>query len=242
MSFERVNYNRLYEKILDQIEEQFKRGELKPGDRLPSERDLAEHIGVSRGTLREAFRVLENQGIIETRPGGGRFIRKVEYSELRGAGDGHSISSLETAAILDLLEARQVLEVKIAEVACEKASAEDIRELERCLAPDPTGRAPKEGDSKDGSFHLAIASATHNVIFVNVVKTNIDLMSKIREKTLISPVRKTEMNREHREIFEAIKERDPQKAREAMLRHLLTIRESILGRESGSGKEAEKAL
>jgi len=99
------------------------------GDRLPPERDLAKQLGVSRSTLREAFRVLEQQGIIVTKPGGGRYIVGLPKQYDKQA----LLEDLEKAAIWDLLETREMLENRIVELACERATEQDlinIREAE----------------------------------------------------------------------------------------------------------------
>ena len=226
MTFEKVEYIRLYEKVVEQIEAMIQRGELAPGDQLPAERDLSELFNVSRGTLREAFRVLEQQGIIYTRPGGGRYVAKVPA---KGDLDKAAIlASLENAAILDLLEAREVIELKVVELACQRATLEEIIAIEETFSAG-NGQKPV---ASDYAFHLALADASHNQAFINLVKLNLDLLKKTREKTLKSPDRVQGMVGEHYRIFEAVRERDQVRARETMLAHLSGIRERMLGDRS----------
>ncbi|HHW43452.1 MAG TPA: FadR family transcriptional regulator [Desulfotomaculum sp.] len=223
--FRKVEYRRLYEDVINQIETIILAGQLAPGDKLPPERELAEEIGVSRGTLREAFRILERQGIIETRPGGGRYVRKLPEGLLDKE---RILSSLETAAMLDLLEAREVFESKIVELACERATPVDLETIEQSLAM-------AEGEKIDGlevlnhdqAFHLALAEATHNIVFVNIVELNLALLFQIRSKTSVLPGRAKEIIAEHRAIFEAVKDRDSQRAREMLLVHLNNIKACI---------------
>ena len=118
MEFREITPVRLYESVIEQIMNLIKNNKLKPGDKLPPERELAEKLSISRGSLREAFRVLESRGLIKSKPGGGRYIREIRKN-------GHNsteniISSLEKSSILELLEAREMFEVKIAKIAAQK--------------------------------------------------------------------------------------------------------------------------
>ncbi len=128
MEFREITPVRLYESVIEQIMNLIKNNKLKPGDKLPPERELAEKLSISRGSLREAFRVLESRGLIKSKPGGGRYIREIRKN-------GHNsteniISSLEKSSILELLEAREMFEVKIAKIAAQKATPEDIELIE----------------------------------------------------------------------------------------------------------------
>ena len=131
MEFKEITPVRLYESAIEQIMDLVKRSELKPGDKLPPERELAERLSISRGSLREAFRVLESRGIIKSKPGGGRYIREIRkngYSNTENI-----ILSLEKSSILELLEAREIFEVKIAKIAAQRATVEDIKSIEEAL-------------------------------------------------------------------------------------------------------------
>lgn len=224
MSFERTEYRRLYQDIIQQILKMLEENQLCIGDRLPSERELSEIIGVSRSTLREAFRVLEQQKIIETKPGDGRYIIGLPKEN-----DKSSIfENLEKVAIWDLLEARETLETKIVELACERATEEDfmnIREAEGLL--DNKTHLNVSPIDSDHAFHLAIAEASKNVMFSSFIQINLELWAKIREKTLYSPDRTQQMVKEHREIREAIEARDKEGAKLAQQIHLRNIRRRI---------------
>ena len=101
------------------------RNEIQPGDKFPSERELMGKLGVSRSVLREAFRVLESRGLVYSRPGGGRYLRKVESFKLR---QGSSLD-LEKDALLDVVESREIVEVQIVKLAVKRATDEEIRQL-----------------------------------------------------------------------------------------------------------------
>jgi len=228
MEFKEIIPVRLYESAIKQIMDLVKRSELKPGDKLPSERELAEKLSISRGSLREAFRVLESRGLIKSKPGGGRYIREIRKN-------GHNnteniILSLEKSSILELLEAREMFEVKIAEITAQRATPEDIKSIEKALNKmnEEEGLKDDKKTESDTEFHLAIAGASHNFVFVNIIKLHLDLLRDTREKTQQIPGRREERWREHQAILQAIKEHDAKKAGEAMLKHLRNVREVLV--------------
>jgi len=228
MEFKEITPVRLYESAIEQIMDLVKRSELKPGDKLPPERELAEKLSISRGSLREAFRVLESKGLIKSKAGGGRYIREIRKN-------GHNnteniILSLEKSSILELLEAREMLEVKIAVIAAQRATPEDMELIEEALNKVKEEEELK-GDKKtesDTEFHLAIARASHNFVFTNIIRLHLDLLKETREKTQQIPGRREERWREHQVILQAIKEHDTKKAGEAMLKHLRNVRKVLV--------------
>ena len=227
MEFKEITPVRLYESAIEQIMDLVKRSELKPGDKLPPERKLAEKLSISRGSLREAFRVLESKGLIKSKAGGGRFIREIRKN-------GHNsteniILSLEKSSILELLEAREMFEVKIAKIAAQRATPEDIKLIEMVL--NKMNQKEELKDEKktesDTEFHLAIASASHNFVFVNIIKLHLDLLKETRGKTWQIPGRREKQYQEHQAILQAIKEHNSKKAGEAMLTHLKNVEEVV---------------
>ena len=228
MKFRKITPVRLYESVIEQIMNLIKNNKLKPGDKLPPERELAEKLSISRGSLREAFRVLESRGLIKSKPGGGRYIREIRKN-------GHNnteniILSLEKSSILELLEAREMFEVKIAEIAAQKATPEDIKLIGEALNKMNEEEELKYGKEteSDTEFHLAIASASHNFVFVNIIKLHLDLLKETRGKTWQITGRREKQYQEHQVILQAIKERDSKKAGEVMLKHLRNIREVLV--------------
>jgi GntR family transcriptional repressor for pyruvate dehydrogenase complex len=238
MEFKEITPVRLYESAIEQIIGLVKRSELKPGDKLPPERELAEKLSISRGSLREAFRVLESKclirvleskGLIKSKPGGGRFIREIKKDAFIDT--KNVILNLEKSSILELLEAREIFEVKIVKFAAERATAEEVKVIEEAFSKvkvieEAFSRVSEEGRTEDEKkiesdteFHLAIARASHNFVFVNIIKLHLDQQI---------PGRREERWREHQAILQAIKEHDSKKASEAMLKHLRTIRKAIV--------------
>ena len=228
MEFKEITPVRLYESVIDQIMDLVKRSELKPGDKLPPERELAEKLSISRNSLREAFRVLESRGLIKSKAGGGRYIREIRkngYSNTENI-----ILSLEKSSILELLEARELFEAKIVKIAAQRATIEDTGLIEQILnkmSEEEELKYGKETES-DTEFHLAIAKASHNFVFTNIIRLHLDLLKGTREKTQQIPGRREERWREHQAILQAIKEHDTKKAGEAMLKHLRNVREALV--------------
>jgi len=228
MEFKEITPVRLYESVLEQIMNLIKNAELKPGDQLPPERELAEKLSISRGSLREAFRVLESRGLVKSKPGGGRFIRELKKESSLHA--ENIILSLEKSSILELLEAREIFEVKIAEIAAQRATKEDVALIEKVL----NGKyreekiKDKEKMKSDTEFHLAISKAAHNFVFTEFMKLHLDLLRETRGKTWKIAGRKKEQHQEHLNIYIAIKENNCKKAGEAMRKHLMKVRKAIL--------------
>jgi len=228
MKFSKITPVRLYESVIEQIMDLIKNDKLKPGDKLPPERELAEKLSISRGSLREAFRVLESRGLIKSQAGGGRYVREIRkngYSNTKNI-----ILSLEKSSILELLEAREIFEVKIAKIAAQRATVEDIELIEQALKKMNEEEEPKYGKEteSDTEFHLAIARASHNFVFTNVMRLHLDLLKETRGKTWQITGRREKQYQEHQEILQAIKEHDTKKAGEAMFKHLRKVREVLV--------------
>ncbi|WP_127484331.1 FadR/GntR family transcriptional regulator [Paenibacillus ehimensis] len=232
MTIKKIKYHRVYEDVIEQIENIILEGNLAPGDVLPTERELAQAFGISRGTLREAFRILEREGLIETRPGGGRFLSK----NLAKAEDTKRIlENIERATIIELLEAREIFETGIVELAAVRATEQDIAEIESAL--ERWGTIDSDSDdpvNPDQAFHLSIAKATHNVVLVNLIDLHMDLLQKTLTKTVDIPGRKSEVYKEHDAILQAIKEKDPAKAKAALLHHLQQVKQNVSANKAES--------
>ncbi|MFC6602213.1 FadR/GntR family transcriptional regulator [Ectobacillus funiculus] len=211
-----------------QIRQLIQDGKLKPGDRLPGERELAQTLGCSRTSLREACRVLESEGLIISKPGGGRFIQHVDQNMMPGY-RFNPIDMLEKTAIIYFLEARETLEPKIAELASQRATAENIEKLEQILLKmEDQLKYPDEKVAADSSFHLALAEATQNFVFVSMMETNLNMIRQIRKQTLNSKERYPQSLAEHRAILEAVKHHKTSEAVEATSIHLRHLRDNIL--------------
>ncbi|MCM3771385.1 MULTISPECIES: FadR/GntR family transcriptional regulator [Priestia] len=226
--FSSVRNERMYEKIVVQIRQLIEDGKLKPGDRLPSERTLAQTIGCSRTSLREACRVLESEGLIVSKPGGGRFIQQVDMNmTLKYHFD--TLDMLEKSAIIYFLEARETLEPTIAKLASQRATKEDIEKMENVLLKmEDKLKYPDEKVEADSSFHLALAEATKNFVFVSMMEANLNMIRQVRKQTLNSKGRYAQSLKEHRAILEAVKRGNSSEAVKATYTHLQHIRENVL--------------
>lgn len=174
--FKTVKQNRAYQDVVEQIQEAIIAGTLKPGSLLPAERELKEQFGISRGTLREALRVLEQKGLIEIRTGvaGGSVIREV-HSETLSENLGLLIRN-RAVSLRDLAEFREGMEGGVAALAAQRASVDDLALLRELLAQ--AEMHLKEGRSgwdafvrTDEKIHMALASMSGNQLFITVMES-----------------------------------------------------------------------
>jgi GntR family transcriptional regulator, transcriptional repressor for pyruvate dehydrogenase complex len=208
--FDKVASERRYEAVVRQILILIGRGEIRAGTRLPAERDLAERLGVSRNVLREAFRVLEVRGIVRSHAGGGRYIRAENISPALSA-DG-VVLRLERAVIVDVLEARELLEVQVVRLAAERATDAQIAELAR-----ECGAAWED----NVRFHVSVAAATGNFMLERLVRLQLDLLTDVRQREHYRSAKSAGvLLAEHRAIADAIAARDPDAAEAAIRHHL----------------------
>lgn len=236
MGFDQVRQRRLSDDIVDRLESMILEGTLKPGERLPAERSLAEQFGVSRPSLREAIQKLVAKGILVSRQGGGNYV-----VETLGATFSDPLLVLlenNPDAQHDLLEFRHTLEASCAYYAAIRATDADRERLKTAFDTllDCYGRpgdvSRVEEGAADASFHLAIAEASHNAVLLHTIRglfdllkrnvvTNIGGMYKQRTETrdmLIS---------QHRELYTAIIEGRAEQAREVSSRHILYVQEVL---------------
>lgn len=214
------------EAVVARMEEMILTGELKPGDRLPNEHELARMFGVSRGALREALFALKAKGIIERKPGKGTFVRRINRAKLLG---GLATRKRDEELFLDLLEVREILESKAVELAIERGTAQDFEKIEIALgllprAMDGGTPFPLEADLE---FHLSLALAAHNEILFYLARTVNELLQDVRERTLMQPGRLAECQREHGAIYAAVRARDKGRALAALKTHLNQVRKEV---------------
>lgn len=227
MDFQKVKNVRLYESIIEQIKNMVDKGEMKPGDKFPSERELMEKLGVSRAVLREAFRVLESRGLVESKPGGGRYLRKVDGFQLQGS----TSMDLERFALVDVVEAREIVEVRVARLAAERATDQ---ELENLLALDEefhgnrSNLAEYREKDRDLAFHIALAEMAHNFMLREMVNFMLTLTRDLREKAILDYDDWIMLCEQHSDIVRAIVKRNGADAAYRMSLHLESLRRDIL--------------
>lgn len=217
---------RLHESVIARIKELIACGEIAPGGRFPSERALEESLGISRPVLREAFRVLESWGWIESRRGSGRYLRSPRSAPV--AGPGNPLIAVEKSTLLDIWEARQVLETRTAALAAERATDDDLAALSQLVRVDDTALSDQIARSNaDLEFHLAIAAATQNFVLRDLVKFQMSLLREMDQRRLLGPERWRMLCLEHHRIAEAIGRRDVAGAAAAMEAHLADLKCAI---------------
>ena len=211
---------------MGQIQEFIREGILKPGDRLPSERELAERLQVSRSSLREAIRALELKGLVVSRPGAGTFVSTESLDTLISI----IASSLtdERDVLSDIFEVRHLLEPQIAALAAERADSLDIEKMEDALFQQErqVGRG-ETGVEGDTAFHFALAQATQNRALVKVISTIADVLSQSRDQSLQSPGRPQRSLASHRQILDMVHRKEVDGARSAMEYHISEVEPAI---------------
>ncbi len=225
-AFTPVRSVRLYETIIEQIAALVEGGHLHSGDRFPTERSLQKKWRVSRPVLREAFRALEMQGIVESRPGGGRYLRAERIphpAEFRGL----RLSS-DRETLFNIWRAREAVEVTAAGLAAGSASRAQLAAIGRPLRmlETMTPEAYRRGDVNH-DFHAAIARASGNPVLEQVI---FDLLGRFNEagfKDLPGPRDWTGLQADHQPIYEAIASGDPKAAENAMTTHFRDLREML---------------
>jgi GntR family transcriptional repressor for pyruvate dehydrogenase complex len=210
---------RLYEEIIKQLLELIRKGDLKPGDRLSPERELAIQLNVSRTAIREALRSMEMMGFIDSKVGGGTFIRQVTLDNIIEPFSG--LLSQDKKLMMELIEVRMLLETEIAKLAAtrineEKAFAieESIKIMEKEISEGGIGL------KGDNAFHDSLSKASENAAMGKILNMCGDLLSSTREATLRIPGQPLKSIDDHRKIFEAVKSGDEKKAGAFMKEHL----------------------
>ncbi len=232
MNSVRSGVPRLADSVASELEKRILEGSLKSGDRLPSERLLALELGVSRPSLREAIQQLVSRELLTTRHGGGTFVTDVLVAHFVDPWQ----DMLKGNPLLhqDLLEVRQMLEAQAASLAADRATDEDIRRLDSVYAVLEDNFA--RGDlaaciDADVAFHQTVAEATHNVLIGHLTAS---LMRVIHGRVSDNlkhlhtrPQRWSQLQAQHRAIWQAIREHKPQEAALAASAHLDFVRQSI---------------
>lgn len=225
MVFTPVKTQRVYTQIVDQILDLIRAGEFPDGTQLPPERDLAEQLGVSRASLREALSALQILGLVETKPGQGTFICAEKIPSLLQVEASWLYEEEESP--FAILQARKTVEPHIASLAARQRSDASLKRLDEILnsvEADPSDRIIfTEGDRK---FHKAIAEATGNPVLVSMMSIVYELMGHklwltlMMDSTLATVGRVQEALVEHRRVYEAIKAQDETAAADRMNEHL----------------------
>lgn len=232
MDIQKIKPRKIYELVADSIKEQIAAGQLKPGDKLPSTKDLSERYQVGRSTVREALSALKAMGLVEIHQGEGSYVRSIESGDVGLPEFNALLMSRET--VLELIEARKTLEISNAALAAEKRTANDVDKFRAVLARMEAHLGDEaEGERSDIEFHLILAEATHNSILVRMIESiSAQMQTAIHETRRLQMYAdravSTRLWLEHRAIFEAIEAQDPAAAQEAMRRHLFHVEQVLV--------------
>lgn len=220
-----VQTSRLYEQIVQQIEESIQKAVLKAGDQLPAERELAAQFGVSRTAVREAVKALREKGLVEAYPGRGTFITSDTSNTIRLTLD-RMIKAGHVDGTLHLVEVREILEPEIAAFAAKRANEESLKEMRDAVCiMDEAKREPEAYIEADLDFHLALAEAAANPIILSLIDSIVGVLREQRMSIFKVTGGPERGQYHHKRILEAVENRDAAGAREAMRAHLRQVRE-----------------
>jgi len=210
---------RLYEDIVKQIMDSIKKGELKPGDKLPTERDLALQLNVSRTAIREALRSLETMGMIYSKVGSGTFIKDMSLDILMDSFSG--ILKKNERLIIELIEVRLLLEVEIAKMAARRIDENKLQAIEKALKL--MENEIKEGGlgiKGDNTFHNELANAADNLAMTSILNLCGELLNTTRKAALKALGDPRIGLEHHRSIMEAVRSGNESEAGRLMKEHL----------------------
>jgi GntR family transcriptional repressor for pyruvate dehydrogenase complex len=231
MKFSPIRKKRVYQIILDQIRASIEKEELKPGDRLPSEREMADLLAVSRNAVREAISVLESLGVVYIIQGKGVFLKEDDHEKLLEKMQ----ESLDDQAtkLIEVLEVRQGIEGQSAYLAASRRTTSDLLVIHEAYEELVAAvRHQQIAASEDFDFHYAVVKASHNPLLVRAVELFSEMFitgqGKSRLDSMKIPGKSEMILQEHYHIYLAIKDQDPLLAQQNMYKHLENVKTRYL--------------
>lgn len=225
MPFQKIESEKLSDSVVRQIERLILQGILRPGERLPSERDLSDRLGVSRPSLREAVSALEAEGLLVTRASSGIYVAEVLNSAFSPA--LINLFARHPDAVFDYLDFRRDLEAMAAERAARLGSDTDLKVVDAVFQKMEAAaqkRDPADEAALDAEFHMAIIEASHNVVMLHMMRAMFGLLREgvfyNRQVMFRQKMTREALLDQHRDINAALQARDPEAARAAVERHL----------------------
>ncbi|MDA8133019.1 MAG: FadR/GntR family transcriptional regulator [Desulfobacteraceae bacterium] len=223
MKFQPIKPKKVSTQIADQIRASILSGDFSPGDKLPPERELAESFGVSRPSVREALNALASAGLVRSNQGGGTTVLSLVETD-----SGNPLSGLirmQQDRALDVIEVRKCMESWTAFYAAQRALPEDIRRMGTIIAGmEQNLEGLKPSEDLDANFHILVARATHNIVWLHLMQNIFDAMKEFQQSVwravYITGDDHHMLYRHHRSVFEAIEARDAEASRQAMMMHL----------------------
>lgn len=235
MVFERIaRTDHLHSLVMEQIRLLITEGQLSPGDRLPTEREMAEQFGVSRTVIRDAIKILSGHGILDVRHGSGIFVASVNSQQVIERLS--EVVLIEPNSMQSLFDVRVILETASVAWATERASENKFNDLLLLLEESEKivlGNSTLSDDQlitlgeMDNTFHLQICTCANNPVLDLLMKNLLDLLAISRHHSLRIPDRARRSIKEHRAIVNALKSRNSDYSKEAMISHLNSVFESI---------------
>lgn len=242
MPFEPIPQEKLSSGVIRQVEELILRGLLRPGERLPSERDLSERLGVSRPSLREALSDLQDRGLLVSKAGAGVFV-----GEDLGGTFPEALVSLfakHDRAVFDYLDFRKDMEGLAVERAAKLGSDTDLQVVDQIFKKMEAAhikRNPADEAALDADFHLAIVEASHNIILLHMMRSMFQLLREgvFYNRSIMFKQRLTRDHilGQHRTINDALQARDPEAARAAVASHMEYVRQALLDHKKAEENE-----
>jgi GntR family transcriptional repressor for pyruvate dehydrogenase complex len=243
MPFEKIQPEKLSHSVIRQIEALILRGILRPGERLPSERELSDKFGVSRPSLREALSDLQDRGLLVSKAGAGVFV-----ADVLGSAFSEALVKLfagHPEALFDYISFRRDMEGLAAQRAARLGSDTDLKVIDtifKKMEAAHTKRNPADEASLDADFHLAIIEASHNVIMLHMMRSMYQLLREgvFYNRQVMFKQRTTRQTLldQHRVINDALQARDPVSARDAVAAHLNFVERSLLEQQKADRNEA----
>jgi len=242
MPFQKVTPEKLAAAVTRQIEKLILRGILRPGERLPAERDLAERLGVSRPSLREALAELQQKGLLTARAGAGIYVADVLGNAFSPA--LVRLFSEHDEAVFDYIAFRRDLEGLAAERAARLASDTDLRVVAEIFAKMEAAHRkarPDEEARLDAGFHMAIVEASHNVVMLHMLRSMFQLLREgvfyNRQVMFRQRMTRDALLDQHRAINDALQARDPRAARTAVEAHLDFVGQALADQQKAARNE-----
>ena len=243
MPFEKIRSEKLAQAVVRQIELLILRGILRPGDRLPGERELAAKMGVSRPSLRQAIADLQTRGLLTSKASAGIFVAEVLGSAFSEA--LVNLFSRHDEAVFDYIDFRRDLETLAAERAARLASDTDLMVIDAIFTKMQAAhckRNPSDEARLDADFHMAIVEASHNVIMLHMMRSMFQLLREgvfyNRQIMFSQNTTRAALLDQHQAINGAIQARDPDAARDAVKTHLDFVKAALAAEQKNEKNEA----
>lgn len=227
MAYFPIHSNKVYQQIAKQIEQRILSGELREGDRLPTERELALQFRASRTAVREAMKTLAQKGLVDMRPGRGTIVIDGTSQAMR-LSLGLMMRVGQLSNTVDLVEVREILEPEIAALAAARAQPEQILAMQVAVrAMDASLNDADAYIAADNDFHRALARATQNELILALVDSVVDLLSAQRKQIFAVAGGPERGQIHHKLLLASVIDGNPQAAREAMQAHLQQVRDDV---------------